>query len=370
MMTRRTIVNGAGFCAVLENDLLVEYIPKDTEDQCSDIIAGKVNRLMPGMDCAFADIGRARDGFLPLREESASFTGGRIRSGEMQILQIRKEETGTKGAFLTRDITIPGRTVILMPMNRYIGVSSRIQDTEQRAELKKTGQEIAGNRFGLIMRNASAHASADEIRGEAEMLFERWNGVLLKAHEACRPGTVLFRDNLYSRLLEDYAALGIYDTVEMQEPDPMITRQLKNAADRQLRLPGGGNIVIDRCEAMTVIDVNTASAVPAENKEETLLRTNLEACELIARQVRLRNLSGIVLIDFIDMDRETDQGLVLERITDCFRADRIKTVIHGWTHLGLLEMTRKRTRAALMETCLQRCETCGGKGYILRGRTE
>ena len=345
MNMKRMILKCPGFCAVTEDGVLVEYVPVNTGEQSGAILLGRTDRLMPGMNCAFVDIGRKKSGFLPLDENSGSFTGEKVRSGETMILQVKKEETGEKGAFLTRDVTLAGCLAILMPMNRYVGVSSRVKDPEKREKLKKTGEEIAAGRFGLVLRNAAEEADADAVRQEAESLYESWQRIAEKAAQGGKPGTVLFSDDPAERLREDYAAGGIDGTAEITETDPEIRRQLKQAGERTMRLPGGGNIVIARCEAMTVIDVNTASMAGKGSKERTVLETNLEACEAAAQQIRLRNLSGIILIDFIDMDAETDQSLVMERLTECFSRDRTKTVIHGWTKLGIMEMTRKRTRA-------------------------
>lgn len=343
---KRIIIKGPGYCAVTEDGFLTEYIPTEQADQCGDILLGKIGRMMPGMKCAFADIGRKKNGFLPLDEESSSFTGGKIFSGETIILQIKKEETGEKGAYLTRDITLPGSLVILMPMNRYVGVSHKIRDEETRERLKEAGMEITGGQFGLILRNASAEAETEAIRKETERLRDIWEKISENASESRKPGMILWTASPLSRLREDYAAEGFEETEERDGPSPEIVRQMKQASERKLPLPGGGNIVIDRCEAMTVIDVNTASAVSTGEKGQIILETNLEACALIARQVRLRNLSGIILIDFIDMDNETDRSLVFDKLSMSFRSDRIKTVIHGWTRLGIMEMTRKRTRQA------------------------
>ena len=340
---KRTIIAGAGWCAVIEYGRLMEYIPSGTESVSGSILTGRVGRLMPGMNCAFIEIGRKKNGFLPLDEESNSFTGGPVRSGETLLLQIKKEETGEKGAFLTRDITLAGSLVIVMPMNRYIGVSGRIKEEAVRDQLKQTGTKIAGGRFGLVMRNAAEGADENEIRAEAETLFARWKEIEGQAAAAGKPGTVFRQENPLERLKADYVSGGYDISEEAGEPGPEITRQLKEASERTLRLPGGGNIVIDRCEAMTVIDVNTSSFAGAGSKERSVTETNLEACALIAQQVRLRNLSGIILIDFIDMESETDRSLVSERLAECFAADRIKTVLHGWTKLGIMEMTRKRT---------------------------
>lgn len=343
---KRQIIKGPGYCAVMEDGLLMEYLATEQTDQCGDILLGRADRMMPGMKCAFINIGRKRSGFLPLDEESLSFTGKQIQSGDWMILQVKKEENGDKGAFLTRDITLPGRLVILMPMNRYTGVSSRIRDEEIREKLKKTAAEIAAGQYGLIMRNAAAGAETDEIRREAEELQQLWLQTTAKAGQGGKPGRVLLHGDPAEQIREDYAAGSFEDVPETAGTAQEIRRQLRQAAERKLSLPGGGNIVIDRCEAMTVIDVNTASDGTGGTKEQHVLNTNLEACGMIACQVRLRNLSGIILIDFINMDKETDQSLVEERLRQCFSYDRVKTVIHGWTRLGLMEMTRKRTRQA------------------------
>lgn len=366
----RKIINGPGFCAVKEDGVLVEYIPNDPSDQCGSILLGRADRLMPGMNCAFIDIGRTKSGFLPLDENSSSFNGGKIRSGEYLTVQIKKEENGSKGAFLTRDITLPGTAVILMPKNRYIGVSSRISDESVREKLKKQGKEIAAERFGIVMRQAAEEADFDSVRQEAESLYETWEIIAEKASHGGKPGSILFSGNTAERLREDYARDGTDEILEVTETDQDIIRQLRQAKERILRLPGGGNVVLDRCEAMTVIDINTASFSGAVTKERTVLETNLEACSMIVQQVRLRNIGGIILIDFIDMDNETDRSMVLRKLAECFSRDRIKTVIHGWTSLGLIEMTRKRTRTGLYDNLLKACPVCGGTGYILREQKE
>jgi len=339
---KRTILKGPDFCAVTEDGRLVEYIPLDPKEQSGDILLGRVDRLMPGMNCAFVDIGRKKNGFLPLEENGKTFQEGKPKSGETLILQIRKEETGEKGAFLTRDITLAGTYVIMMPKNRFIGVSGRIEDEAEREGMKQLGQSIAGDRFGLVMRHSAPEAKPEEIQTEAEELYAGWQEIGRKATEGGRSGTVLRHSGILSALKNDYAGRGIDEVLEIQELNADLRRQRSIAEKRTVQLPRGGNIVIDRCEAMTVIDVNTASARPAGNKEKTILETNLEACPEIAVQTRLRDLGGIIIIDFIDMESETDQSMVLKTLRECFENDRVKTVIHGWTSLGLLEMTRKR----------------------------
>lgn len=339
---KRVIVKGPDFLAVTENGRLTEYIRPEQKEQSGDILLGKADRIMPGMNCVFVDIGRRKNGFLPLDENGDTFQEGRPKSGETMILQIRKEETGNKGAFLTRDITLAGNYVILMPKNRYIGVSSRIENTEERTRLKQLGRDIAGNRFGLVIRHSVPEASTEEIMEEAEELHRIWLEIGKKAEKGGKPGTVLRHSTTPDVLLNDYSSRGIDEIKESAELSADLKRQLSASESRTVHLPHGGNIIIDRCEAMTVIDVNTASAIPSWNKEQTILGTNLEACEEIAIQMRLRDLAGIIIIDFINMESETDRSLVLDRLKECFSEDRVKTVIHGWTQLGLMEMTRKR----------------------------
>lgn len=345
---KRIIYVGENYRAVTEDGMLTEYIPVDSSDQYGVILLGKTDRLMPGIQSAFVDIGRKKDGFLPLDENSGSFTGKSVKSGEWYILQIKKEETGNKGAYLTRDVTIPGKYIILMPMNRYIGVSSKISDEMVRGKMRRYGENIAAGQYGLILRNAAAEANEDEIREEASELYTLWKETEQKAYTDRKPGKVLYSSDPTERLKEDYAADGIDEIIRTDQTDSGILKQLRQCMERTIHLPGGGNIVIDKCEAMTVIDVNTASSVQHESKEKTILETNLEACRVIVQQVRLRNLNGIIVIDFIDMDKETDRNEVACELKELFRHDRIKTVIHGWTSLGLMEITRKRTRQSVL----------------------
>ncbi|MBQ9211996.1 MAG: ribonuclease E/G [Clostridia bacterium] len=331
----REIYLHSAFCAVAEDGRLVEYIPLRAEDQTGQILWGKVNRMMPALEAAFVDIGRKRDGFLPLRENSRSFTEGPLRSGEKVLVQIRKEEIGEKGAYLSRDLSLAGSYLILMPRNRHIGVSARIEDPEARAKLLALGQELAGQRFGLVMREAAVHQELDALHRELETLLLQWQEI--QAGEIT-PLTVA------DELLRDYRPRGIARIRQEEALPPDLVRQRKESENRRVQLPHGGNIVIDRCEAMTVIDVNSASDAGAGDHRATTLRTNLEACQEIMIQTRVRNLSGVLIIDFIDMGEETDRVLVQQTLKDAFGQDRVKTVIHGYTSLGLMEMTRKRAR--------------------------
>ncbi len=327
--------------ALCEDGRLVEYIDLQEETQSGDILLAKIDRMMPGMNCAFADIGRKKDGFLPLQENSRSFTDRPVHSGDLIAVQIRREENGEKGAFLSRDLVIPGRYIILMPKNRYIGISSRIQDEGTRERLRETGKRIAGDRYGIVMRALSESAPEEEIREEADFLAEQWGLIRERMKTADKPGEVLFSPDPETRMIEDYA-IGASEHFQVPEMPEKLRKQLDASKNRKVSLPCGGNLVIDRCEAMTVIDVNSASAVLSGNKERNVTAANLEACGEAAVQIRLRDIAGIILIDFIDMEEETDRSLVLEKLKEAFRPDRRKTVIHGWTKLGIMEMTRKR----------------------------
>ena len=355
---------------------LVEYLPRDRADEAGAVFMGRVNRIMKSLDCAFVDLGRKRDGFLPLRENSRSFTGGPLRSGDLIPVQIRKEETGEKGAFLSRDLSLAGNLVILMPLNRFVGVSRKITDPEKAEALKAIGNRIVADpapasasapasaappcdgtcspadsdpapaAFGLVLREAACFASESEIRRETAELLARWQALRRGIRTAEKPG-LLRADSLLSQLRNDYDHKGPLRIETVETVPEALRAQLKAASARKVELPGGGNLVIDRCEAMTVIDVNSARDSSGSEKESAVTEVNLAACEAIVRQVRLRNLGGIILVDFIDMDAPEDRERVAARLGELFRADRMKTVLHGWTNLGLMEITRRRYRKEL-----------------------
>ena len=339
----RNLITGPDFCAVTEDGVLTEFLKRDSSMQYGDILIGTVERMMPGIGSAFVDIGRKTSGFLPIKENSLSFQGEKLRSGMKIAVQIRKEETGKKGAFLTRDLTLAGKNILLMPMNRYIGISSRITDEQDREKLRRIGQEISQNRTGLVMRTAALSAGKEEIEEEAHRLMNEWKAVSARAEDECRNGTVLYHQDPVMQMIRDYEAKGVSGRIEEEVPDSELQRQLRAAGERTVRTGNGGNIVIDRCEAMTVIDVNSGSAKADGRPESAYLETNLSACETIAAQIRLRDLSGIILIDFIDLKQTEDREKVEQALEDALDRDRRKTVLHGWTHLGIMEMTRKRT---------------------------
>ena len=387
-MTRILYATGgpAREIALTEDGALIEYLREDASAASTEAIyLGIVRRVMPGMSAAFVDIGEEKMGFLPLKENSATFEGQPLRTGMRVPVQVRRAAQGTKGAFLTRDITLCGETVLLMPMNRHIGVSARVTDAEDIAALKTLGAEIAGERFGLVMRRAAAEADPQAVRGEADSLLAHWEAVAKALPTAHAPSMVDRPRTLLDALLEDELPRGIDALVtedaalakslagrlpcRVEEAGVMerhgLIRQRNEALQRRVQLPGGSNLVIDPCEALTVIDVNTARH-SGESLRRTVLETNLEAVREAARQMRLRNLGGIVLMDLIDMTEEDDRAAVLDALRVALARDRVKTVVHGYTSLGLVEMTRKRVRRTLAQDWAEPCPRCGGSGIIPR----
>lgn len=354
--------------AVMEDDRLVEYLPADEDASAEAIYLGKVERIVPGMKAAFIQIGQEKCGFLPLEERSARDLT-KLQTGMSVLVQVRKEAQGVKGAFLSRDINFCGEYVIFAPMNRMIAVSSRITRERDRKALKELGKAISGEEFGLIMRNASLNVPEEAIRTEVDELRARWERIRREAPTAHVPSILHMPRTTLDLVLADYHPRGIdrictNDAVLAAKLDKLapvqlmgdnlfdvarISTQVQKALDRRVWLESGGNLIFDPCEAMTVIDVNTAKFTGKKELEDTVLQTNLEACEEIARQVRLRNLSGIIIIDMIDMISREHHQAVLKALNQAFAADRVKTVVHGFTSLGLVEMTRRRSRPPLRE---------------------
>lgn len=368
--------------AVCEDDHLVEYLLEQDTSAAEAVYLGKVERVVNGMKAAFVDIGQEKNGFLPLEENSKTAVLPKLQAGQRVLVQVKKEAQGTKGAFLSRDVSLCGEYVLLMPMNRHIGVSARIEDTAARNALKQLGSELADGRFGIVMRASAAAADPACIREEVARLQGQWEAIEQAAPTAHAPSMIQHPRTLLDSVLEDYRPRGIDRIVTNDaalatalqsicpvthcDGDPMtekICKQRGVALGRHVWLNCGGNLVIDRCEAMTVIDVNTAKFTGKRDIEENVLRMNLEACGEIARQVRLRNLSGIILIDMIDMNSEAHRRQVLDRLEACFSMDRVKTVIHGFTSLGLIEMTRKKSRQPLAEDWTEECPCCHGTGH-------
>ncbi|MBQ2953121.1 MAG: ribonuclease E/G [Clostridia bacterium] len=366
----RTGENGQDI-AILEDGHLVEYLPGERESAAEAILMGRVDRVVPGMKAAFVHIGQEKAGFLPLEESGRGLPP--LRTGDRIMVQIRKAAQGVKGAFLTRDVNLAGEYVLLSPVSRQIAVSSRITREADRKRLKALGRAVAADRFGLVMRTSAQDADEALLREEAEQLWTTWQAVARAAPTAHVPSVLHAPRTLLDAVIDDYRPRGIDRIVSndaallsrMEQIAPTlhmgdnlfhvgrISNQLAQGLERRVWLKSGGNLVFDPCEAMTVIDVNTAKFTGERSLEETVLQLNLEAAAEIARQVRLRNCSGIIIIDMIDMHSAEHRQRVLKELESCFAADRVKTVVHGLTSLGLVEMTRRRTRPPLREVMKQ-----------------
>jgi ribonuclease G len=348
--------------------------------------------VMRGLDAAFVKIGQPRSGFLPL-EEMESFAktapGRQVSAGAQVIVQVKKDAKAEKGAYLSRDIALPGQYVIYMPMNRHVGVSERVTDEGERARLSALGKRLADGKFGVVLRGAAPDQSEEILRGETRALQTRWEAILDKAGNAKAPELLYREDSLLSVLVRDYAprydlkitcndrvnrmpaapAGILWEQIDNAAMDALwakhkVDAQVRTALSRHVPLRSGGTLTIDEREALTTIDVNSGSFTQREDAAHQL---NLSSCAEIAAQIRLRNLSGIILIDFVDMDTDQQRAQVSAALQDFLTRERQKTVIHGFTGLGILEMTRKRTGLSLRDMLKEPCDVCGGTGYKRKG---
>jgi ribonuclease G len=395
--------------AVLEKDKPVEiYLERPVHQRVvGNIYKGVVANVLPGMQAAFVDIGLERNAFLyvddaVLPDENSG--GNRkkktieqlLRPGEEIMVQVVKEPFGSKGARLTRQITIPGRHLVLMPMAEYTGVSRRIEETEERERLRQSVAELRPPGMGLIVRTVAEGQDLDGFRQDLNFLVSLWERIQAKYKQQPAPCMVYQDLDLIYRIIRDlftdeigqmvvdtrYEYEKILDILDVLAPNLKtrvthyageagifdvygIESEIEKAISRTVWLDCGGYLVFDHTEALTVIDVNTGKYIGKTNLADTVLKTNLEAATEIIRQVRLRDIGGIIIIDFIDMDTEEHRRAVLDRLTEKAREDRTKSHILGLTGLGLVEMTRKKARQGLDAVLQQTCPYCGGRGKVL-----
>ncbi len=415
-MTLEILVNVAPRetrAALLESGVVQELHVERTSRRglVSNLYKGRVSRVLPGMQAAFVEIGLERTAFLhaadiagPRTEDTlvgASLSALEdirrlVNAGDDILVQVIKDPIGTKGARLTTFIALPSRYLVYMPRGQDIGVSARIEDESERARLKGVLGELAdGAAGGYIVRTAAQGVSADQLRADMLYLAKLWEHVR-SSSQAASPGSVVhedlplslrvLRDELsrgVSRVLVDsareyermreFAATFMPETADLVElyagPRPLfdlngVEEEIARALDRKVPLKSGGHLVIDQTEAMTTIDVNTGAYVGHRTLEETIFRTNLEAAVSIARQLRLRNLGGIIIIDFIDMRDEPHRRAVLAALERALSGDRAQTHIVSLSPLGLVEMTRKRTRESLEHLLCGPCPSCEGRGFL------
>ncbi|MBE4795512.1 Rne/Rng family ribonuclease, partial [Streptomyces caniscabiei] len=392
---------------VLEDNVLVEhYVNKEqATSYVGNVYLGKVQNVLPSMEAAFIDIGKGRNAVLyagevnfealgmangPRRIESA------LKSGQSVLVQVTKDPIGHKGARLTSQVSLPGRYLVYVPEGSMTGISRKLPDTE-RARLKTILKKIVPEDAGVIVRTAAEGASEDELRRDVERLQAQWEDIQKKAKNGNAPTLLYGEPDMTVRVVrdifnEDFSKVivsgeeaweTIHGYVSHVAPDLAerlqkwtsevdvfatyrIDEQLMKALDRKVWLPSGGSLVIDKTEAMIVVDVNTGKFTgQGGNLEETVTRNNLEAAEEIVRQLRLRDLGGIVVIDFIDMVLESNRDLVLRRLLECLGRDRTKHQVAEVTSLGLVQMTRKRVGQGLLESFSETCVHCNGRGVIV-----
>ncbi|MCP4768454.1 MAG: ribonuclease G [Gammaproteobacteria bacterium] len=399
--------------AIVENGTLQEV---SIERQSSrgivgNIYKGKVNRVLPGMEAAFVDIGLEKAGFLHVSDIDIGASAGNgdedgvprptinelLHEGQTLLVQVVKDPMGTKGARLTTSISVPSRYLVYMPNSSNIGISVKIEDESERERLKNLLQACRDENHGggCIIRTAAEGVDEKELQRDMAFLSKLW-GALQESAEAVQAGAIVHEDlPLSIRTLRDmvgintdlvkvdsretfqkmtaFAARYIPDLPARIEHYPgdrplfdlnNIDDELQRALARQVGLKSGGYLIIDQTEAMTTIDINTGAFVGHQNLEETIFKTNMEASQAIARQLRLRNLGGIIIIDFIDMEREDHKRQVLNSLQKYLDKDHAKTQVCEVSPLGLVEMTRKRTRESLEHVLCEPCKTCHGRGSL------
>lgn len=399
--------NGRVQIAVLEDNVLVEHYVARNQDASliGNVYLGRVQNVLPSMEAAFVDIGRGRNAVLysgevdwdgvetgnqPRRIELA------LKSGDRVLVQVTKDPVGHKGARLTSQISLPGRYLVYVPNGAMNGISRKLPDTE-RARLKKILKEVLPESSGVIVRTAAEGATEEQLTRDVQRLTSQWEHISSQ-HESAHAPTLLhsepdllvkivrdvFNEDFTKMLIQgdeaqqtitQYLAGVAPDLLERVERfegegDPFdafrVTEQIEKALERKVWLPSGGSLVIDRTEAMTVVDVNTGKFVGSGgNLEETVTKNNLEAAEEIVRQLRLRDIGGIIVVDFIDMVLESNRDLVLRRLIECLSRDRTKHQVAEVTSLGLVQMTRKKLGLGLLETFSEPCEVCAGRGVIV-----
>ena len=390
---------------ILEGPVLVEhYVAReDSGSVAGNIYLAVARNVLPGMEAAFLDFGAAKNGVLYASDVAVPGKGNGknkrieqvLSEGDEVLVQVTKDAMGAKGARLTGMPSLPGRYLVLVPDSDNVGISRRLPD-DDRDRLREIMNKVRPSGYGVIVRTAARHASAEELAADISRLVEDWERIQKEAKDGGAPRLIHEEPELLIKVIRehftaDFRKLLIdsrraYDTVvgylQSTAPDLVskvqhyedeialfdryhIDDQLKKALDRKVFLPSGGHLVIDRTEALTVIDVNTGKFVGSNRLEDTVLQNNLEAAEEIGRQLRLRDIGGIIVIDFIDMETTDNQQKVLRRLKETLAKDKTRTQVFEVSHLGLVEMTRKNVSAGLLEQFSRGCEHCSGRGVIV-----
>ncbi len=394
--------------AILEGrDLVQHYVTRaGARSMVGNVYLGRVQNVLPGMEAAFVDVGRGRNAVLYAGEVNYSpedLDGKQpprieqvLKSGQSVMVQVTKDPIGGKGARLTAKVSMPGRYLVLQPNWEITGISKRLPDNERR-RLRALLKKIRPEGHGLIVRTAAEGATEEDLRADVQRLLDEWNAIEKRAKKAKAPTVLyeepeltvrvvrdLFTDEEFRELVTD--SQRVYDLVTGYlgtiAPDLLakvrlhqgklgafeefhIVEQIHKGLDRKVWLPSGGYLVIDRTEAMTVIDVNTGKSVGRSNLEETVVNTNIEAAREVARQLRLRDIGGMIIIDFIDMLLEQNKKRVVDTLKEEMARDKTRSQVFDISPLGLLEVTRKRVSGGLLESFSETCPTCEGRGVVL-----
>lgn len=384
---------------LVENGKLIDFSVEraSVRGKVGNIYKGKVENVLGGMQAAFVNIGQEKNGFLYMGDTLDEGKGldsampqkrVHLSPGDVIMCQIVKDAYGQKGARLTMDVTLPGYYVILLPTSAFFGISRKIEDGQRRAYLEEFVRSVCPSGMGCIVRSASKNADEKYIAEEIERLAKEWKDILVDYNNASEKSMVFEEASLFERALRETFSEDIDKIIvnneeiakvlngkmgrercEVYAGERNIMRhfgldcQINHICDQKVSFGGGAYIVIDKTEALTVIDVNTGKYVGTSDLEDTVFRTNLMATECIARQLRMRNISGIVIIDFIDMQQQQHRDAVLEALQNALKKDRLKTSAIGMTGLGLVELTRKKTRLPIDDFMLQPCDNCAG-GFV------
>jgi len=398
--------------AVIEQGVVQELHVERTSGRglVGNIYLGVVSRVLPGMQSAFIHIGLDRAAFLHVADiwehrqpgQEARPIEKLLHEGERLLVQVTKDPIGSKGARLSTQISVAGRLLVYLPQECHIGISQRIEDEAERVQLRERLQQLLpqGLTGGFIIRTMAEAATDRELTSDTEFLQRIWAGIQEKAKTVGAP-ELLYQDlNLSHRVLRDIAnddtvrilvdsrenfqklqafaaeyTLSFVDRIQHYSGErPLfdlygIEEEIERALARRVPLKSGGYLIIDQTEALTTVDVNTGGFVGGRNFDDTIFKTNLEAAHVIARQLRLRNLGGIIIVDFIDMENQAHRDAVLTEFKKALALDRTRVTVNGFTSLGLVEMTRKRTRESLAHTLCEPCSICQGRGEVKTAQT-
>ncbi len=393
---------------VLEEGRLTELFFGDSikEGYSGNIYLGRVENVLPGMQSAFVDIGLNKNAFLYVEEAvlDDSFNGNcehliaeHVKKGDNILLQVIKEPVQQKGSRVSRQITLPGRYLVLMPLNNHIGISKKIEDPDKIQHLREIMERIKPADIGVIVRTVAENAEEESLKEDLDMLLQLWEDIINTSKKTHAPALIHSEKPVFEKIMRDilntdvkkvivnnkenYEKLLLFKNgkendfaIEIVEEKDLfsyydIKSQIRGALSRKVWLDNGGYIIFDETEALTSIDVNTGKYTGKNNIfEDTIFATNLEAVTEIVKQIRLRNIGGIIIIDFIDMQDKEKKDLLVEELNKELKKDRVKSHIFGITHLGLVEMTRKKVGSALSSAFERKCQNCEGRGKVTSER--